>query len=132
MARSHIAILKRPYLDLILTGEKTMECRLTRTARAPFKRIAPGEVVLLKESAGPVRGCAVVSKVKFCELSTAADVAAVKARYNSRIMGADDFWAQRSTCRYCTLIWFKAVRRVEPYRIATRGMRAWITCDEAT
>ena len=41
--RWHIAILKRRYLELILSDQKRIECRLTRIPCAPFGRIGPGE-----------------------------------------------------------------------------------------
>ena len=47
--RIHIAILKRSYLSLILTGQKRLECRLTKISCPPFGQIAGGEKVLLKE-----------------------------------------------------------------------------------
>ncbi len=65
--RIHIAILKRPYLSLILTGQKRLECRLTKISCPPFGQIVGGERVLLKESGGPVRGQAEVKKVLFFE-----------------------------------------------------------------
>ena len=43
MANYHLAILKKPYLERILSGRKPIELRLTRTRRAPFGRIAAGD-----------------------------------------------------------------------------------------
>ena len=39
----HVAIMMKRYLDLVLDGTKTVECRLTRQARAPYEAIEPGE-----------------------------------------------------------------------------------------
>jgi len=128
--RVHIAILKRYYLDLILAGRKRLECRLTRQARPPFQQIAPGEKVLLKQSAGPIRGQAVVEDILFLENLTPAGVQSICRDYNDRILAAPDFWQSRQNCRYCSLIWLKDVTPLEPYRIKTPGMRAWILCQD--
>lgn len=124
--RSHTAILKRPYLNLILSGAKSIECRLTRIPCPPFGRVAPGEIVRLKESGGPVRGEAVVARVKFFENLTAAKIGRMEKKYNKQIMGTPDYWESRGDCRYCSLIWLKDVRPIEPYRIKHRGMQAWL------
>ena len=124
--RSHIAILKKPYLDLILTGRKCLECRLTKTACPPFDRIAPGENILLKQSSGPVRGRAVVEQVCFYADLTPVGIEAICRDYNDQIIATADFWRSRRDARYCSLIWLKEVTPLTPYRIKTRGLRAWI------
>ena len=127
--RSHVAILKRPYLDLIVTGQKQVECRLTRVKCPPFGQIGPGEKIVLKESGGMVRGEAWVEVVRFFEPETPADVAKLYRDYNKLIMGAKEYWQDRCDCRFCSLIWLKDVKKIEPYRIKTSGMRAWLTYE---
>ena len=124
--RSHTAILKRHYLNLILSGEKQIECRLTRIPCPPFRRIEAGETVLLKESSGPMRGEAVVEKVEFFENLTSEEIGEIQGKYNEQIMGAPDYWTSRGDCRYCSLIWLRDVRAIEPYRIKHKGMQAWL------
>ena len=58
----HLVILKKPYLDLILAGEKTIELRLTRAKRPACGRVRPGDRLFLKPSGGPVCGLATVEK----------------------------------------------------------------------
>jgi len=132
MPRSHIAILKRPYLELILNGSKRLECRLTRVGCAPFGQIASGEKILLKESAGAVRGEARAAKVLFFEGLTPQGVERIYREHNQAILGAEDFWQGRRDCRYCSLIWLTDVRPVEPYRIKTAGRRGWIVREATT
>jgi len=121
----HIAILKRPYLDLIISGRKRLECRLTRVACPPFKKISSDQKVLLKQSAGPVRAQAVVEKVLFEENLTPARVDEIYRSYNDLILAQDDFWHNRRDCRYCSLIWLKNITPCSPYRLRTRGLKAW-------
>ena len=128
--RIHIAILKRPYLRLILAGRKRLECRLTKISCPPFGQIAGGEKVLLKESGGPVRGQAEVKKVLFFEDLTPDEIDSIYRNYNDQICGVDEYWQSRQNCRYCTLIWLKNIKTCDPYRLRTRGMRAWLICNE--
>ena len=128
--RSHIAILKKPYLELILAGKKRLECRLTKTRRVPFGKIAAGDKVLLKESGGPVRGKAMVEKVRFFEGLDEKSIREIQKEYGEQIMADDDFWGARSGARYCSLIWLKAIENIKPYIIKTKGMRAWIIKEE--
>ena len=128
--RSHLAILKRPYLELILSGQKGIECRLTRVPCAPFGRIAPGEQVLLKQSSGPVRGRAAVERVLFFDNLTPGGVEEIRRDYNDCIHGAAEYWDSRQDCRYCSLIWLTDVHRVEPYRLPRKGMQAWVVFED--
>ena len=128
--RWHMAILKPQYLELILSGQKRLECRLTRIPCPPFGRIGPGETVLLKQSSGPVSGQATVDKVEFLDNLTQADIRLIADRHNDQIMASHDYWTNRQDCRFCSLVWLKDVAHVEPYRIEKKGMQAWLTFEE--
>ena len=126
----HTAILKRHYLNLILSGQKRIECRLTRILCPPYRQIATNETVFLKESSGPVRSEAIVKKVEFFENLSPEKINRIMSKYNDQIMAASDFWESRRHCRYCTLIWLRNIRAIEPYRIKRRGMQAWLVHQE--
>ena len=126
----HVAILQREYLDLLLSGEKKVECRLSRIKCAPYGRIAVGEHVWLKESSGPIRGRGVVTQVQYFEGLTPAKVRELHQEYNEHILGSDGFWSERRSSRYATLIWLGGVRRVRPWRLARRGLSAWVVYED--
>ena len=63
----HLVILKKPYLDLILAGAKTIELRLTRAKRPACGRVRPGDRLFLKPSGGPVCGLAMAKNVEYYE-----------------------------------------------------------------
>ena len=54
--RTHLCILKPEYLGLILCEQKTIECRITKVACAPVECAREGDLILLKQSSGPIRG----------------------------------------------------------------------------
>ena len=54
---SHLVILKKPYLDLILAGEKTIELRLTRAKRPACGQVRPVTGSSSSPAAAPQGNC---------------------------------------------------------------------------
>ena len=65
----HIAILRQPFFDLVLSGQKTIESRFSMKKVAPFDKIKVGDDILLKQTGKPVTAKAVAKDVKFFELT---------------------------------------------------------------
>lgn len=126
----HLAILKRSYLELILAGGKSIECRLTRTSKPPFGVLKKGQRIYLKESSGLVRGVARAGKVVFRRINDCQELAMIRQEYGERIMANDDFWESNGGARYCTLIFLEGVRGLsKPFRINKNDMRGWVVLD---
>lgn len=127
----HIAVLLRPYLDLLLTGEKTVECRLTVQARDPFERIEPGERIYFKQSAGPFAATALAEHVLFEDDLTPRRVNEIKRDYNHLIHGEDAFWKFKRNSRFCTLVWLRDVQPLAsgPQHRPLQGV-AWLCLEE--
>lgn len=49
--QKHIAILRQPFFNMVLNGEKTIESRWSLNKVAPFNKISSGDEILLKETA---------------------------------------------------------------------------------
>jgi ASC-1-like (ASCH) protein len=152
MANYHLVILKKPYLEAILTGRKRIESRFTRTRRAHFARVLRGDKLFLKESSGPVCGMATVASVgdklflkessgPVCGMATVASVksfenltpkqmAELKHQYNRDIGGSDEYWQAKAECKFGFLVWLKDVRRISPVRIDKKDWRAWVLLTE--
>ena len=122
----HLVILKKPYLDLILSGQKTVESRLTRAKGEAFGRVRPGDTLFLKVSSGPVCALATVAEVKYYEDLTPGRIVEIKEQYNEQIMGGDAVWQSKTDCRYGFLVWLRDVRRIAPIRIEKKDWRAWV------
>lgn len=126
----HLVILKKPYLDLILAGEKTVESRFTRTKRPPFGKVASGDTLFLKESSGSVRAVATAAAVKnFAEL-TPEQITAIKQQYNQLIKGAEQYWRDKADCRFGLLVWLEDVQPIKPLRISKKDWRGWVVLTE--
>ncbi len=126
----HLAVLKPAYLRLIVDGVKTVECRLTRTPKAPFKSIAKGEQIYLKESSGPVLAVGQAAKVVYRRINSSKDLARIRREYGEEIMAQEEFWEANQECHYCTLVFLEKVRALAaPFRIDKRDMRGWVVLD---
>jgi ASC-1-like (ASCH) protein len=130
VANYHLVILKKPYLEAILDGRKTIESRFTMTRRAHFGRVLPGDTLFLKESSGPVCGRATVAAVKEFENLTPKRIAQIKQQYNHDIGGADEYWRSKENCRYGFLVWLNDVELIEPMRIGKKDWRGWVLLTE--
>jgi ASC-1-like (ASCH) protein len=126
MPNSHLAILKKYYLDKILYGSKQIELRLTKSAVPPFGHVSVGDTLFFKESSGPVYAVAQVAAVKQLRNLTSAKISDLKTKYNHLILGNDEFWKLKSDCKFAVLLWLNNVRTIKPIRIYKKDWRAWV------
>lgn len=127
----HIAVLMPPYVDLLLSGRKTVEMRLTKQARAPFEAIEPGDRIYFKESAGPFRATAVCDHV-LCESDlTPQRIDELQRDYNHLVCGESQHWRTKRDARFATLIWLRDVRPCSqgPSIRPLQGL-AWLTLED--
>lgn len=126
----HIVILRQPFLDMILSGEKTIESRWSMNKIAPYKKVNVGDDLLLKLTSNPVTATAKVKVVKFYEL-TPQIVEEIKMKYGKQV-GTDKFkdWQSTLNKKYCTLIWLEDVKIVEPIHVPRSNGTGWITLKQ--
>ncbi len=130
MKNHHLAILRKPYLDAIIEGRKTIESRFSRTKRSPFGQITAGDKLFLKLASGPVCAVATVQAVRQFENLTPEQITEIKQQYNHHIKGGDEYWQSRSDCRFGFLAWLEEVKSIEPMRINKKDWRAWVVLTE--
>ena len=130
MANYHLVILKKPYLEAILDGSKTIESRFTKTKRAHLGRVLPGDKLFLKESSGPVCATAKAATVKNFENLTPKQIIEIKQQYNHYIRGSNEYWQSKADCRFGVLVWLQDVEPIEPVRIYKKDWRAWVVLTE--
>jgi len=123
---THLVILKKPYLDLILSGVKTIESRLTKGKTAAFGRVQAGDKLFLKASGGPVCATATVAEVQYYPNLTPPQIVEIKQQYGHQIGGSDTVWEtlMDRTCGF--LVWLGDVRPIEPVRLEKKDWRAWV------
>ncbi len=126
----HIAILKQPFFNMVLSGEKTIESRWSQHRVVPYGKIKQGDQILLKETGQDVTASAVADKVKFYEL-TPDLVEEIRQKYGKQI-GTDKFedWQTTLTKKYCTLIWLTNVQKIEPVKVKRSNGAGWLCINE--
>jgi len=130
MSNSHLAILKKRYLDKILDGSKPVELRLLKAAFPPYSSIAIGDKLFLKQSSGPV--CAIAQVSSFQEHSnlTPKKISQLKAVYNHLVFGTDEYWKEKAESKYAVFIWMKDIKKIKPRMINKQDMRAWVVLSK--
>ena len=122
----HLAILKKPYLDLILNGRKTVESRLYRSKHKWLTQVSTGDKLFLKASSGPVIATATVAAVKHFDNLTAQHITKLKKQYNQYILGNEQYWQEKTYARFGILVWLQNVKPITPRFIRKTDWRAWV------
>lgn len=126
----HLAIFVEPYLTYILEGKKTIESRFSSRRTAPFRRVAPGDVLMLKASGGPVTGLCRVRKVWFYELDPSS-WEEIRSRFAKPLcVSGSAFWAERESAGYATLMQVSDIRSIPPLDIPKRDRRGWVVLEK--
>lgn len=132
MPSKHLAILCQPFLDLILSGQKTIETRFTQVKCAPFQKVKTGDIILLKETGGLVLGEFTAGKVEYFDDMSPVKIEALKAF--SKEIAADaveDFWTPRLKAKYVSFIHVTHVKKYEkPLPFVKKDRRAWVVLED--
>lgn len=122
----HLVVLKKQYVDRVLRGHKTMECRLSRNRRPPFGVVDVGDLLWLKQSSGPVTATATVGRVEYFHPLAEAKLANLRRRYGKSLQADAAFFDSHQQARYATFIRLSRVRRIEPFRLKKNDRHAWV------
>ncbi len=126
----HLAVFIEPYLEYILTGKKTIESRFSSRRFPPYQRIDRGDIILLKQSSGPIVGLCEVEDAWFYELDKNA-WKKIKRDFASALCAQDpEFWDSRKSAIYATLIRISHVKTITPRFIQKRDRRGWVMLHE--
>jgi len=122
----HLAIFSGPFLSLVLDGRKTVESRFSRNRCAPFGDVDSGDIILLKEVAGPICGLALAKRAWFYDL-TSEPLDRIKSRYETPICADDAFWESRRGASYATFIELAETAAIDPLWCDKRDRRGWVS-----
>jgi hypothetical protein len=124
----HIACMVEPFLQHILDGRKTIESRFSKPLIPPYRRIAIGDVVLLK--AGPIVASFRASSIEFVELNN-SEFARLVNDYSTAICADEEFWEARTGKCYATLVGVSDVRRLTPLKVDKQDRRGWMVLRDS-
>ncbi|MCS6800491.1 MAG: ASCH domain-containing protein [Chloroflexota bacterium] len=122
--RHHLAVFAPQPLADILAGRKTIESRFARDRRPPYGRVAPGDLLWLKQSGGPLVGVATAAWVEEVANLTPDRVTELFERYPG-ILADPPYRAAKRSARFATIIGLTAVRPLDACVIAGRGRSGW-------
>jgi ASCH domain len=122
----HLGVFVEPYLQFILEGKKTIESRFSTRRFAPYQQIQNGDVILLKQSSGPIIGLCQVTHCWFYQLDPES-WKTIQQEFAQAICAQDpEFWQQRQAATYATLIRITDVKTVDPIPFVKRDRRGWV------
>ena len=122
----HLVILKKPYIDAILAGRKTVESRFYQTRQKWLLQVSAGDKLFLKASSGPVLATATVSAIKVFNNLTPGKITELKTKYNHQILGDEQYWQEKLNARFGILCRLKDVQAITPRNIRKVDWRAWV------
>ena len=132
--KQHLAIFNPPFLELILERRKTIEGRFSKVRCAPFGAVQEGDVVLMKESGGLVKGSFVVAKVESFENLTEERLKELEAHYGDSLCADADpeYWQRRRVSKYATLMHVaKPTRFKQPFPFPKKDRRGWVVLEQS-
>ncbi|MBR9680984.1 MAG: ASCH domain-containing protein [Candidatus Altiarchaeota archaeon] len=125
-------MLHKGPLTNILLGKKTIESRFTKNKCLPHTKIKVDDIILLKESSGPIRGKVQVSKVLFFSNLNPKKVNTLFSQY-PQIKADPNFVLKKGDSKFATLIFLKKVQPLKkPIYINKKDRRAWVILDSPT
>ena len=122
----HLAVFAEPFLSSVLSGRKTLESRFSRCRIAPFDDISLGDVILIKEVSGPIRGIALTQRVWFFNLSS-SPIQTLRKRFATGICADDGFWNNNRDAMFATIIELVEPAAIAPLDCEKRDRRGWVT-----
>lgn len=126
----HVAILKRPYLKLILSGQKTVESRLTRNPLPPYNMIETGERIFLKASSGPFMATALAGTIEQHSNLTPTELVKLHKSHQISVCGTDEYLQQKLESRYAVYVQLTHVEPIDVGPAYPKSMRAWHVVDD--
>ncbi len=129
--RHHLVVLHNQYLNLLLAGEKRIECRLSSARRPPYEAVTRGDLLWLKLPSGPIRAVAMAGECSFRALHREGELTSLIRQFAGDIRAQTGFFEDAAKwARFCTLIWIETVIAIRPMTVRKADQRAWVVMDE--
>jgi hypothetical protein len=128
----HLAVFVEPFLGFILDGSKRVESRFSTVRVPPFRSVREGDLLLIKEAAGPIVAATLAMEVWFYWPLTGHTRNDLRARFGRDLR--DDvpgFWEQRDGAQYATLIRLGEIATLHtPIDCPKTDRRGWVVLRE--
>jgi hypothetical protein len=125
----HLAVFVEPFLRFLLDGKKTVESRFSVHRRPPFGCVQSGDLILVKESGGPIVAVAEIAEVWYYQLDNEA-WASIRNRFAKQLCVDDPkFWETKASTYFATLMRIGKVEKLDPLTCSKRDRRGWVVLD---
>lgn len=124
----HLAIFTKGVGELILSGKKILEIRLSLAKIAPFGVISSQDLVYIKPSGKDPIGQFRVKKVIFFDGLTEEDIKEIKWKYGRNITADNEYWERKKDSKYGTLIFIGECDPfiTTPIKLNKKDLRGWV------
>ena len=125
----HLAIFAKGWIELILSGKKTIESRVNARRIIPYNRVETCDKVWMKERSGPILGSFVVSEVETYYPLDQSLIEELYEMYSEQIFGTTSpfGWAVWQNKRCATFLHIGSYEKLPtPIEIEKTDRRGWI------
>lgn len=129
--RGHLVVLRDPYLSKVLSGEKTLEARLSQRGAPPFRCVAAGDVLFIKKSAGRLLAVTVARDAEFHGPRDETAIRELLVARRDALCLEEAFLETAGSARYATFISIDDVTAIKPRRVAKSDLRGWVVLPES-
>jgi len=126
MTRHHLAVVRKQYLAMIVSGQKQIECRILRRRLVPFGVVDVGDRIWFKQRCGPILATAKAARVRWQTLHGHRQFESIRRRYGRQICAEPGFWPAENGVWYVGLIWLTEVEACRPIWVKKSDRRAWV------
>ena len=127
----HLAILHQPYLNKIISYQKTIESRFQKVKTSPFNKVFSKDILFLKQTSGSILSIAQLSKVDFFSFSNVGEVEKIIQKYEKELCFDEQYKLGKLDSKYATLMHIQSVLTVSPISVLKSDRRAWIVLNYA-
>lgn len=130
--KKHLAIFSGNNAELILTGEKSIETRFSKSKISPFGQVSAGDLVYIKPAGADIIGQFKVKKVISYNGLAYDDLLNIQKNYQTHILSDEKYWKDKKDCKYGTLIFIGEVNRfiTSPIKVPKRDQRGWVVLGQ--
>lgn len=109
-----------------MEGKKTIETRFSKRPCAPYQRILPGDIIVLKRAFGGIVGICMAERVWFYRLDIKS-LSLIQETFGPAICPAgESFWDDLKQSAVATLILVGNVAEVRNVQFKKRDRRGWV------
>jgi hypothetical protein len=129
--KKHLAIFKKGAGELILSGQKTIETRFSKSKVAPFLQVSTGDLVYIKPVGKDIIGQFRVKKVIFFDGLKEEDLIEIEKQFGEKILADSDYFKQKKVASFGTLIYVGQVTPfiTSPIKFTKKDLRGWVVLD---